>query len=266
MERTQPIIRLFAAADARDWAAVRACLAPHVRLDYTSMAGGEPATLTPEQITTAWAALLPGFDRTHHQLSDFTDGNPVTFHGHADHWLHGDVWTVDGDYEASVEQIDGAWKVTTLTLHLKSQSGNTALPAAAAARVQNRTVVDGFFVALETSRFAQLKEVFAENGRQLNPYAPPGFPASFDGSEAIYRQYSGLTASFGKMEFPRKIYATEDPDFFFVQFRGKIEIKAGGTYENDYLGTFRLSNGRIVEYTEYFNQVVMAKAFGIALT
>ena len=129
----------------------------------------------------------------------------------------------------------------------------------------NKKVVDTFFVALETQQFDLLKEIFAAEGKQLNPYAPEGFPKSFDGAEGIYRQYSGLIANFGQMVFPRKIYATEDPDFFFVQFRGEIEIKAGGKYENDYLGTFRLNNGKIIEYTEYFNQTAMAKAFNIQL-
>ena len=129
----------------------------------------------------------------------------------------------------------------------------------------NKVVVDRFFIALETQQFEILKEIFAANGRQLNPYAPEGFPKSFDGADGIYKQYSGLTANFGQMKFPRTIYATDDPDFIFVQFRGEIEIKAGGKYENDYLGTFRLKDGKIIEYTEYFNQVVMAKAFGIKL-
>ncbi|TDX02117.1 ketosteroid isomerase-like protein [Dinghuibacter silviterrae] len=169
-----------------------------VLLDYTSMAGGTPAQLTPRQITDAWAA-------------------------------------------------------------------NTRLPVVATERV-NRKVVDSFFVALETQQFDRLKTIFADNGRQLNPYAPEGFPKSFDGAEGIYKQYSGLTAQFGQMTFPRQIFATEDPNFFFVQFKGAIDIKAGGRYENDYLGTFRLQGGKITEYTEYFNQVVMAKAFGITLT
>jgi ketosteroid isomerase-like protein len=129
----------------------------------------------------------------------------------------------------------------------------------------NKKVVDTFFAALETQYFELLKEVFATDGKQLNPYAPDGFPKSFDGADGIFKQYNGLTASFGQMKFPRTIYATEDPDFFFVQFRGEIEIKAGGKYENDYLGTFKLKNGKIIEYTEYFNQVVMAKAFNIQL-
>lgn len=129
----------------------------------------------------------------------------------------------------------------------------------------NRSIVDKFFVALETEKFELLKEVFAPHGRQLNPYSPVGFPKSFDGAEAIYKQYSGLTANFGQMKFPRQIFATEDPNFFFVKFKGEIVIKAGGKYENDYLGTFKLENGQVIEYTEYFNQIVMAKAFNIEL-
>ena len=129
----------------------------------------------------------------------------------------------------------------------------------------NRKVVDNFFIALETQQFEMLKEVFAKDGRQINPYAPEGFPKSFDGADAIYKQYSGLTAQFTKMKFPREIFVTQDPNFFFVKFRGEIEMKVGGKYENDYIGTFKLENGKVVEYTEYFNQVVMAKAFGIEL-
>jgi len=128
---------------------------------------------------------------------------------------------------------------------------------------QNRKIVDNFFIALETQKFEILKEVFAKNGKQLN--SPEGFPKSFDGSETIYNQYSGLTANFGQMKFPRQIFATEDPNFFFVKFKGEIVIKAGGKYENDYLGTFKLENGQVIEYTEYFNQIVMAKAFNIDL-
>ena len=92
---------------------------------------------------------------------------------------------------------------------------------------QNRKVVNNFFVALETQKFEMLKEIFSENGRQLNPYSPKGFPNSFDGAEGIYKQYSGLSGNFGQMRFPRQIFATEDPNFFFVKFRGEIEIKAG---------------------------------------
>jgi uncharacterized protein len=151
--------------------------------------------------------------------------------------------------------------VTALALGSCTDSRNSNPEAV----MNNRKVVDNFFVALETQNFELLKEVFAENGRQLNPYVPEGFPKSFDGRDAIYKQYSSLPQNFGQMKFPRTIYATEDPNFFFVKYKGDIEIKAGGKYENDYISTFKLENGKVVEYTEYFNPIVMAKAFGIAL-
>jgi uncharacterized protein len=132
-------------------------------------------------------------------------------------------------------------------------------------RKVNLAAVEGFFQSLETAQFEKLKELFAQTGRQVNPYVPAGFPSSFDGVDAIYKQYSSLPQTFGQMRFPRTIHTTEDPGFFFVEFKGEIEIKAGGYYKNDYLGTFKVENGRILVYTEYFNPLVMAKAFNIPL-
>lgn len=130
----------------------------------------------------------------------------------------------------------------------------------------NRQVVDSFFSAMEAQKFEVIKEIFTENAVQLLPYAPEGFPNRLEGSEAIYKQFSGLTAYFGHMKFTREIYATENPNFFFVKFKGNMEVKSGGNYKNDYLATFKLEKGKIIEYAEYFNPIVMAKAFGIKLS
>ena len=46
--------RVFLGTDARDWPAVQACFAPSVLFDMTSVAGGEPARLSPEEITAGW--------------------------------------------------------------------------------------------------------------------------------------------------------------------------------------------------------------------
>jgi len=35
------------------------------------MAGGQPANLTSGQIIDSWKGLLPGFDKTHHQLGNY---------------------------------------------------------------------------------------------------------------------------------------------------------------------------------------------------
>lgn len=134
------------------------------------------------------------------------------------------------------------------------------------AQKDNRATIDRFFVALETADFDVLNQIFTEDAKQINAYIPEGFPKVLDGRNAIYQQYSGLPENFGEMKFPRTIYGTDDPNVFFVTFKGEIIIKAGGTYENDYIGIFKLRDGLIYEYTEYFNPLVMAKAFGISLS
>lgn len=274
---TQQIAALFAGADERNWSKAASVMDKVVLLDYSSMTGDPATLLSPEQITQAWAAFLPGFDRTNHVLSNFkvehNNENAIVYYtGKADHFLNGGVWTVEGEYETVLGYSAGQWLINKHKFNFQKQSGNTELPGKASKQMENaaliarnKAIVDQFFVALETQQFEILKEVFAEEGQQLNPYAPAGFPRSFDGAEGIYKQYSGLTANFGTMKFPRQIFATEDPNFFFVKFKGEIEIKAGGKYENDYLGTFKLENGKVIEYTEYFNQIVMGKAFGVEL-
>lgn len=267
---------IFEGTDAHDWDKVEKAFASTVTLDYTSMAGGEPAKLSPQQIIGAWSGLLPGFDKTRHMIHHFEvveneeGGYYVTHDGTANHYLNGSSWTVVGNYEHQFIEEAGEWKVATMKFNMEFIDGNTDLPRLAKERLENKPisnseVVDRFFKALETENFEWLKEVFAENGRQLNPYIPEGFPKSFEGSEGIYKQYSGLTENFGTMKFPREIFTTQDPNLLFVKFRGEIEIKAGGHYENDYLGIFKMKDGRITEYTEFFNSIVMARAFNIDL-
>jgi uncharacterized protein len=130
----------------------------------------------------------------------------------------------------------------------------------------NRDAVEAYFTALETGKFEVLREIFAEDARQIMPYAFGNFPNSFDGREGIYQQYRLLPETFSKMSFPRTIYPTENPDVLFVQFKGDIEIRQGGRYQNDYIGIFRFENGLIKEYTEYFNPILVSQAFNVPLS
>lgn len=129
----------------------------------------------------------------------------------------------------------------------------------------NRDAVEAYFTALETGKFEVLREIFAEDARQIMPYSFGDFPRSFDGREGIYNQYRSLPETFSKMSFPRTIYPTENPNVLFVQFKGDIEIRSGGRYQNDYVGIFRFENGLIQEYTEYFNPILVSEAFNVPI-
>lgn len=152
---------------------------------------------------------------------------------------------------------------TTAGSGLPAAAGNK--PVSSATEARNRQVVENFYRALETQQFEKLREIFAPDGRQINAFVPEGFPKSFEGAAEITKQYSALPKLFGQIRFARTIHATDDPNYFFVEAKGDIDLKAGGKYQNTYLGTFRLRDGRITEYTEYLNPLILAKAFNIPL-
>ena len=97
----------------------------------------------------------------------------------------------------------------------------------------------------------------------MMPFSPEGFPRLLDGRAAIRNQYMGLPAAYTHMRFPGlTVHDMASPSEFFVQYRGDIGLKSGGRYENDYAGHFILRDGRIAEFREYFNPIVLQEALG----
>lgn len=131
---------------------------------------------------------------------------------------------------------------------------------------QNRLVVERFFHTMETQDFEVIKEIFALEGKQLMPYAPKGYQSSVNGLDAVYKQFSELPSRFAYFRYPRHLYTTDDPNLIFAKFTGEIGLHDGSVYANDYVGTFKMENGKILEYAEYFNPFIMAKAFDIDLS
>jgi hypothetical protein len=66
-EVIEAVDRLFVATDAKDWAVVETLFAERVHFDMTSLAGGEPATLTPQQIAAGWREGLKTVPALQHQ-------------------------------------------------------------------------------------------------------------------------------------------------------------------------------------------------------
>jgi hypothetical protein len=137
----ETISAVFTGADEHNWRKVQNAMAENILLDYASLSDSPAATLPSMQIIETWKGFLPGFDRTHHQLSNFRvipQGNTAKVHcdGKADHFIDDDVWTVEGTYDAEVSKIDDRWAVTMLKFNLSKQSGNTKLPALAIERLK----------------------------------------------------------------------------------------------------------------------------------
>lgn len=131
------LVDLVHAIDRLDWPGVRAVFADRLRLDYTSLNGGEPEDLAADELVARWQGLLPGFEATNHLLGPVrVTGDHVETHVRAEHRIAdadgGPLWRVAGHY---VAELDPAGRITALRLDTHYQDGNLDLPAAALARV-----------------------------------------------------------------------------------------------------------------------------------
>lgn len=280
---------IFNGSDERKWSKVENSFAPEVTLDYTSMTGGTPVKMTPIQITEAWNTILPGFQSTHHQIGNFKvdiNGNAARVHnrGLALHYLpnssENNVWVVVGTYEFTLSKDNAhSWKVNSMKFNLQRQEGNLELPALAKQKVKegasfkyaslsesNKSVIEKFFTSLEKMNISSFLTVWADNGKQLMPMSPDNFPKELNGKDAIYNQYKGLPENYASMKFPRKYFPTEDPNKIIVQYTGTIPLRDGGEYNNNYVGIFKLEDGKLQQFTEYFDPFILQQAFGQKLT
>jgi hypothetical protein len=128
-------------ADQREWEALKSVFADVVRLDYTSLNGGEPAVLSPEQIADAWSQVLGGFDATQHLLANHLvtladDTAECTASFQATHRLAdpfgAPLWTLGGTYRFDLVRVGGEWKIGGVLMKAVWADGNKELMTLAA--------------------------------------------------------------------------------------------------------------------------------------
>ncbi len=134
------IARMLGAIDALDWPALGASFAPAIDTDYTSLWGGEPATLSPEELLASWKDLAFGFDATQHLVGPVVvrerrgDEAIAETTVRAYHHLSGQTWMVSGGYVFRMRRTGGEWLIAGITLHTYYQEGDRDLPRLARER------------------------------------------------------------------------------------------------------------------------------------
>jgi SnoaL-like domain len=130
------VVRMFVATDERDWPTLEDCFSNPFTLDMTSMVGGVPAVLTPQQVASAWSEGFKPLDAVHHQIGNMRttlkgDSALVRCHGVALHHrsaaqgLKSRVFV--GTYEVQLSEDGGSWRITRLVFNLKFIDGNLKL-------------------------------------------------------------------------------------------------------------------------------------------
>lgn len=130
---------LFIATDNRDWEAVKNVFTEEVLFDVTSMAGGEPTTMTSQQLVNAWDQGFKGLKVIHHQVGNYdvsiTGKEADVFcYGIAIHYLPNKTNRSSrmyvGSYNLHLTKIDSAWKINRFKYNLKYIDSNKNLQKA----------------------------------------------------------------------------------------------------------------------------------------
>jgi SnoaL-like domain len=125
-------------ADRRDWDAITRLFAEKVLLDYTSLTGGEPATVSPQQIADNWEQNLGALDATQHLLGSYLVNQvghtaEATANFIATHIRHqpsgGGTWTLGGRYHWRLRRDSETWKIEAMTMTAIWSSGDQSIMA-----------------------------------------------------------------------------------------------------------------------------------------
>jgi hypothetical protein len=130
--------QLFISTDNRDWTKVKACFANDVLFDMTSMTGGEPVTMTAQQIVEGWDNGLKALKAIHHQAGNYVvnlknNEAEVFCYGIALHYLlnptNRNTRTFVGSYNFHLTKTGGSWRIDRFKFNLKFMDGNLNLEA-----------------------------------------------------------------------------------------------------------------------------------------
>lgn len=120
------------AVDLARYDLAEAAFAPQIVIDYTSLWGGTPNTMTPAELMTAWRGIVPGFTATWHELSNVkakVSGTRASATADVDgrHWIDGQLWRPVGHYTWDLEKQNNQWKVTRMVFTMTQEIGDRKL-------------------------------------------------------------------------------------------------------------------------------------------
>jgi SnoaL-like domain len=135
-EITDLVNMIFDTVDAKDWDSCLTLFDDTVAVDFTSLDGGEPATISDAQLVDSWRhGLHPrksSFHMVgHHRIDVDGDTATATVKGYAynvlDDELGGGMWEVWGAYQIPLRRTQSGWKATGLTFSAWHARGDASV-------------------------------------------------------------------------------------------------------------------------------------------
>jgi ketosteroid isomerase-like protein len=131
----------------------------------------------------------------------------------------------------------------------------------------NRTVVEDYLSRVGETRLTRYL-LFTEDGSAGLYTADTPEPVVSRGHEILKAHGEWSLRMFPDwVWYNIEIFETQDPNYFWAECDGKGKILypnyPPGHYENHFLHSFRLKNGKIVEQREFMNPFNQMRALGI---
>ena len=138
-EMTRVADAIDAAVDAKDWPLARSFFTDEITVDFSSLVGGEPATIPADGLIAGWSANLTAEKesfhlRGNHRVTfDGTDAATMLSHGYAWNRMErgaleenggNPLWEVWGSYEHGFTRTDEGWKVSFMAFYATAERGS----------------------------------------------------------------------------------------------------------------------------------------------
>jgi SnoaL-like domain len=122
-------------ADLGAFDAIQPLFADRIRVDYTSLFGGEVWELTPAELMARWRGNLPGFDVVWHELTDLRvraigESGEASCSVNGRLWIGERYWRVNGRYDWKLIKQQEKWKVLEMTFTRHEDEGRDLLDLA----------------------------------------------------------------------------------------------------------------------------------------
>lgn len=107
-------------------------------------------------------------------------------------------------------------------------------------------------------------DMFSEDGVMEFPYALEGMPKRLDGKDAVENHLSRLPDVFDFSGFSKPVFHfSANSESMIVEFSCQAKVVGTGRpYNQDYISVITLSDGKIMNYKDYWNPLVAVVAMG----
>jgi uncharacterized protein len=123
-------------------------------------------------------------------------------------------------------------------------------------------IIRELFAGLSAADYDAVARLLSEDVELDTPYAPDGYFLHLAGRRQVMEALTGLGDTFEKIVIEADTtYPSVDGETIVVEYHSNGTVKRNGkAYANRYVGIFRLRDGAIALWREYYNPDILRSA------